>query len=297
MSNSGFSGEKIQVQNTKAISMYNVGDAKMKVLILAIDALEYNLVEKWDLKYLKQKIYGKIPLTEKYFPNWADEPYTPIIWHSFITGLSPEKHKIQQVEKYKHVPSSLVNIGRKLRLKKMAKRFGIKPSPLTSKDYSHTTIFDQIKPSIAIDVPTYNITEWKINKEDIKAVINYAEQKFAERKQRLFNAIQTEWKLIMAYFRILDLISHVYLPKRTSKLLSYYLKINKLAKKVRSVLPSKTLMLIVSDHGVEMQNEQEKHSKHAFWSINFKTNWKPHDITDFYHFLLKAEIKMNETKI
>ena len=32
----------------------------MRVLILGIDALEYNLVEEWDLKYLKQKEYGKM---------------------------------------------------------------------------------------------------------------------------------------------------------------------------------------------------------------------------------------------
>lgn len=265
------------------------GVEKMKILILAFDALEYNLVEKWNLKNLKQETYGKIRLGEQYFPSWADEPYTPIVWHSFITGLPPEKHKIQQVEKYKHIPSPLINIGRKLRLKKMAKRFGIKPSPLTSNDYPHTTIFDQIKPSIAIDVPTYNITEWKITKKDIKALVNYAEQKFVERKQRLFNAMQTEWKLIMAYFRILDLMSHIYLPKRTSKLLSYYLKVNKLVEKVKAILPSKTLVLIVSDHGVEIRDGQERHSNHAFWSLNCKVDWMPYDITDFYNFLFKSK--------
>jgi len=30
-----------------------------KVLILGIDALEYDLVEKWDLKNLKQEEYSK----------------------------------------------------------------------------------------------------------------------------------------------------------------------------------------------------------------------------------------------
>ena len=72
----------------------------MKVFILALDALEYDFVERWDLKYLKQKVYGRIELGERYNPSWGDEPYTPIVFHSFISGLPPEKHKIESVATY-----------------------------------------------------------------------------------------------------------------------------------------------------------------------------------------------------
>ena len=56
-----------------------------KVLILGIDAIEYDLVEEWDLKNLKQKEYGKtiLPLAP------GQEPATVIIWPCFITGKEP----------------------------------------------------------------------------------------------------------------------------------------------------------------------------------------------------------------
>ena len=59
----------------------------MRVLILGIDALEYDLVEEWDLKNLKQKEYGKItvPITKE-----VGEPATEIIWPCLITGKQPK---------------------------------------------------------------------------------------------------------------------------------------------------------------------------------------------------------------
>ena len=43
----------------------------MRVVILGIDALEYNRVEEWDLHHLKQQEYGKtiVPISEGF-----DEP-------------------------------------------------------------------------------------------------------------------------------------------------------------------------------------------------------------------------------
>ena len=60
----------------------------MKVLILGIDAIEYDLIEEWNLKNLKQKEYGKIkvPITKN-----LDEPATEIVWPCFITGKEPEE--------------------------------------------------------------------------------------------------------------------------------------------------------------------------------------------------------------
>ena len=59
----------------------------MKVLILGIDALEYSLVEKWDLKHLKQKEYGKVIVP---IYQGAGEPVTLVVWPCFITGKEPK---------------------------------------------------------------------------------------------------------------------------------------------------------------------------------------------------------------
>ena len=58
----------------------------MRVLILGIDALEYNRVKEWDLKHLRQEEYGKsiVPISEGF-----DEPATLVVWPSFIAGKEP----------------------------------------------------------------------------------------------------------------------------------------------------------------------------------------------------------------
>ena len=60
----------------------------MKVLIIALDGLEFDIVKRYELRNLRQKVYGKIEL------NNFKKIYTPIIWASFITGLPPEKHGV-----------------------------------------------------------------------------------------------------------------------------------------------------------------------------------------------------------
>ena len=59
----------------------------MRVLILGIDALEYNLVQEWDLKNLKQNEYGKITVP---IYKAGGEPVTLVVWPCFITGAEPE---------------------------------------------------------------------------------------------------------------------------------------------------------------------------------------------------------------
>jgi len=72
-----------------------------KVLILGLDALEYDLVEKWNLKNLKQEEYGKTELPIKKEDGYLyPEPATVIIWPCFITGMPPKKMGIQTVKIY-----------------------------------------------------------------------------------------------------------------------------------------------------------------------------------------------------
>jgi len=263
----------------------------MKVFILALDALEYDFVEKWNLKYLKQKVYGRIELGDRYNPSWGDEPYTPIVFHSFISGLPPEEHKIESVATY----GRALNFIRKLikfvpNKRKIAKIFGITPQALTRKHYEHKTIFDEVYPSLAIDVPTYNLEirdwhlDWKtgINKQKIKAIW----ASYLRRKKQIFNALKNQhmWKLCMAYIRVADLLGHIYIVKKTLKLLNCYLELNSLAGNVQKLLSKNTILLIMSDHGMEPSGDgvTGRHSKHAFWSLNIDTGWRPKDITDFY---------------
>ena len=68
-----------------------------------------------------------------------------------------------------------------------------------------------------------------------------------------------------------------------------YLELNQLARQIKDRLQKDTVMLIVSDHGMQASKDgiTGTHSKYAFWSLNIKTDWKPKDITDFYPKILE----------
>jgi len=61
--------------------------AEMKVFILGLDGLEYNFVEKWNLRNLKQREYGKleVPISKRGWPS------SPEVWASFLTGKHIKK--------------------------------------------------------------------------------------------------------------------------------------------------------------------------------------------------------------
>ncbi|MBD3247555.1 hypothetical protein GF378_02960, partial [Candidatus Pacearchaeota archaeon] len=50
------------------------------IVILAIDALEYDKVEEFNCKNLKQEYYGKTDISE------FSQPRTMVLWSSFMTG-------------------------------------------------------------------------------------------------------------------------------------------------------------------------------------------------------------------
>ena len=269
----------------------------MNVFILALDGLEYCLVEKYNLKYLKQTVYGKIEVGKEYTAKY-DVPYTPVVWQSFITGKKPEEHGIYSFTTYGRFWDRIrkLPVIRSIKIKaKIAWKIGIKPKAITKNHLRHKTIFDEINPSIAIDVPTYNLVaeDWFLKFKPSHAteeLIKTIWESYQKRKEKTFNLINhKEWKLFMTYFRISDLLGHLYFVKHPLKLMNCYLELNQLARQIKDKLRKNTVMLIVSDHGMRASKDgvTGTHSKYAFWSLNIKTDWKPKDITDFYPKILE----------
>src|SRR3989338_6208916 len=63
------------------------------IAVLAVDALEYNLVEEFDCKNLKQEFCGKTDISE------FSQPRTMVLWSSFITGKNKEKEVLAEGNK------------------------------------------------------------------------------------------------------------------------------------------------------------------------------------------------------
>jgi predicted AlkP superfamily phosphohydrolase/phosphomutase len=263
-----------------------------KVFVLALDALEYNLIVNWKMKNLMQKRYGKIKLGLKYYRSKINAPFTPIVWASFITGLSPERHKIKDLLTY----GKKLDYIRKLPViswlhgkRRILRKFGFNPRTVDERDLETNTLFNKIQPFVAVDVPSWNELRsfYRLSQAFRRGLKEYEKEIwkiYEERKQKVFENLSKRWRLFMAYFQIADLIGHIYFGKKLKKLHEVYKTLDVLAFDIKSLLPNDTIFLIVSDHGMKLSEDglTGNHSDHAFWSINIKTEWTPRDITDFY---------------
>lgn len=289
---------------------------KNKIIILGIDALEYDLVEEWDLKYLKQKAYCKTDLSD------FDVIITPSIWGAMLTGK-----KIEEIEEIflrrarffsehgvniKSNPEQYViaKIFRKILPKKIkdyvSKNLSRKflPDPF-KKTYNiiqrkrYTTIFDFFEKIWNNGIPAYNrnvstkeekqLME-KAIRGDVKSLYNYSMQLYKKEKEELLKAITEDYDLIFWYTPFLDKIEHFYIAKK-AKLLNIYMELNNLVKIVKEKLDDNDVLYIISDHGmipVEDDPRGGDHSDHGFFSSNTgELIKKPQDL--FYLIKKKAE--------
>ncbi|MHA1722466.1 MAG: alkaline phosphatase family protein [Candidatus Baldrarchaeia archaeon] len=269
----------------------------MRCLVFALDGLEYGLVVKWKLKHLLQRKYGKIEISEDYYymsPHGEFVPYTPTIWASFLTGLPPSKHKVKSLWTY----GRILDFIRRLPViswiknkRKILYKLGILEPKIVSKDTLNVkTIFDVVKPSIAVRMIAYNddTEQWR---KRSKAMLFEGLEKYEElvwedhrlREKEFFNNLHKDWKLLMVYFRLADELGHIYIAKRPRKMQRIYSRLETVVYKAKKQLKENVIILIVSDHGMKpLPDGTGNHSTHGFWSININTEWEPKDFTDFF---------------
>jgi len=274
----------------------------MKVLILGIDALEYTLVEKWDLKYLKQKEYGKVtvPINKS-----VGEPSTLEVWTSFITGKLPGEYGYEGLMVYKQPikwfmehrnpkhkqHNNIIETRNKKRkvldlasLSLMKLKLGERPS---RKHITVSTIFDNPK-SFAHHIPIYcddAFPEYRkhtatdaLENESFKPIYEKGcKKEFDERTNEVRTFLNDDsWNLCLEYFFLLDGIQHVFFKNKTT-ILNWYLKFNEFVGEISKKIPNDVMLLVVSDHG----QINGLHTPYAFYSSNIKLNQKPKSITDF----------------
>lgn len=272
----------------------------MRVFVLGLDGLEYDLVVKWQLRHLMQKTYGKFEIGEKYF-IWKDGiggPYSPLVWASFITGEPPSVHGISGFWTYRN---RLLDFTRKLPFiakfqgkRRYLSKLGIKPTMEKRQDLKVKTIFDAVQPSIAIDVVGYNPMETLRRKQfkakNIDEFMHIAFNNFKRKKEILFSKLNSNWKLFMFYVSLTDHAGHCWTFNRLRKV---YQAMDALVTEIKNSIDN-CIFLIVSDHGMTEHRGREEygtrlhvHSKYAFYSLNIKTKWQPNIITDFYDTITK----------
>lgn len=279
-----------------------------KVIILGIDAIEYDLIEKWDLKNLKQKEYGKtiLPL----YPN--QDPTTEIIWPCFITGKEPEEMGYSSLnvcaKSLRPIISPISPVISKLFFdfktkngthKKqvtwpilygcimLLKKIGLIHKP-TKEDIKSETIFDnkQIK-SIHLHIPIFDKDDFPEYRKEIIKVISEKlyhpiiemklKNEFTQRLKEVYDCVKkNNWQLFMQYFYVLDGVQHIFY-RNHKKIAEFYLMFDEFIRKLTEIIDDETLLLIVSDHGLK----KGIHTPYGFYSVNKKLGLKNPRFIDF----------------
>jgi len=276
----------------------------MRVLILAYDGLDHDLVEGLSLRNILQREHGRVEVP---IVGGIDDPSTPIVWTSFITGEPPEVHGVDMPQMWDNRLDGIRSYVRRHRgIHGILRRFkvgyrvreaiDVKPSFPSRKDIKVGTLFEVVKPSVALGVPVYNknleeiypigdVLQARQDPDYLPVFEERVRRIFAEEVERLFDAIEGEWRLLMIHFHITDLFGHAFWG--TEKLATLYEEMDLLTKKVKDRLEEDDLVLIISDHGMNRLG----HTKKGFYSLNVRLGLEEPDIKDFYKIVTGLLVK------
>lgn len=279
------------------------------VCILALDALEHDLVEEFNLETIKQREYGKIDVSM--FKDLA----TPIIWGSFISGLPPEKHGLntEMIPRWRNpVIEKLRRLSIKIkmdRIKGKAKvleflgferRFLYEKIIEEFRNRKIETLFNVVPNAKALSVPPFQkwidsetqllLRQAVEEEEKISVFEEHVWDIFQRKKDECMRIIhEGGWNLFMVHFMFTDLLGHIFFGNLT-KMFGVYIKAEELVEEVKEIIGPETLLLIVSDHGMKTfgKGKYGEHSAHGFYSSNALLNLENPKITDFFDLIVNT---------
>ena len=273
-----------------------------RVVVLGVDGLEYNLVEEWNLKYIKQKSFCKTDLSD------FDVIVTPPIWSAMITGRIDERVVNIFKERLRRENSLWWNLLSRLLprpikaiyWKYIYTRFDLNPFDRT-KDYNlgKETIFDFFEKPWNNGIPSYgrNVQSKEVRRitlesisNDANTLLQYAKKEFMEDKKALYEALYKDYDLIFWYTPFLDRVGHRFFHKKL-QMMMLYMEINNLVKDIKDIAKD-AYLYIVSDHGMMLDQETKRgvHSNYCFFSSNTgELIKKPQDL---YHLLKEKATKV-----
>ncbi len=223
------------------------------MIILALDALDCQMVEKYNCKNLMQLEYGQTDISEFQLAR------TVVLWASFLTGKNMEQ-KIPVKTQWE---------------------FRLKP------DETFFHFFDTYK---AIDVPAFSLKD-KNHAEERRLLKAYFDeestvedydivvwQNHDENRKDLFDSL-SRFDLVTGYFDLADAVGHLSfgIPEKMEKA---YRELETLAQE--AISSSDELVLVVSDHGMKAVGRYGDHTRKGFYSVNRRLGLDVPRITDFH---------------
>jgi predicted AlkP superfamily phosphohydrolase/phosphomutase len=275
-----------------------------KLLVLGLDAIEYDFVVKWNLTNLLQNQYGKIrvPIDEK-----IGTPISGPVWASFLTGKARAEKwffknyttapTTRQKIKNRIITILLVlrrYIPRRLKKRALALRVG-----MFYPDYLVERTFLDETNSKAINVPFYNydykefhlmersVKLLRKNEIDMEEAVCRIEELWRERKIQLVNELEDteEYDVVFFFHNCLDQLQH-FSYRDLYSIHKMYVDMDSFVGVLKHTLNDWNI-LIVSDHGFNLQTHF--HSLYGFFSSSVPLNPKPTHITDFFDYICEAK--------
>jgi hypothetical protein len=231
-------------------------------VILAIDALEYDLVERFDCAHLHQRYYGKTDIRE------FSEPRTMVLWTSFMTGMNMERQVLALGDK--EMWNLSLDIG-----KTLFKKFD-NPSIIDLPGFSYDLEQHAQERNL---LKQYFDTSNSGEKERIRNAYNHlAFEHHRKIKAAFRKALEEDHDFVLGYFSVADVIGHLNFDN-TILMRMVYRDLDEIAATVKKD------MIVLSDHGMVKLGIFGDHSDYGFWSTRDRDLGTP-KITDFYNILL-----------
>lgn len=222
------------------------------LLILAMDALDKGMVEKFGCRNLMQESYGQTDISD------FDAPRTVVLWSGFLSGKNLEK---------------------KIPVK------GQWEFHLNKED----TFFSNISSFRAIDVPAFSLKQDNHKKErrllagffkEENSIDEFDEliwKNHEENKREFFENIGKS-DIVMVYFDLADAIGHLSFGLE-DKMRKVYEELDSIVAEVRDKFDG--TVLIISDHGMKAVGRFGDHTNNGFWSLNKDVKLGEPCITEF----------------
>jgi hypothetical protein len=272
-----------------------------RVLIVALDGLDKELIEKYQLGSLQsQEVFGGL----NNFSGITTQ-VTPELWASFITGSTYRDHgviglkrqvsdTIYRIEKLKRFSWWRKFQGLRQKLYSRIPFLASEKRKYDRRDLNTETIFEDIPNSKAIDVRSYNIGYnyglMKPLEFDVDLAVEELERFTEWKKQELFDSMEADYDMVMAHFHKADHIHHWFWEVgKMDKVEETYREMDEMAAEIQQKAEEEGFdtVLFMSDHGLP-DVENGGHNENAFYSCNRELfgDKTPH-ITDFHDKILE----------
>lgn len=273
----------------------------MKVFLLGLDGLDYYLVKEWKLRNLMLKHNGFFKIPPEYYHPREKVPFSPVIWTTIITGKKPSEHGVKDWYTWGRILDKIrtLPIIRRIKHKrKYLKIFGLRPKIVDKNYHRLNTLFDIVKPSLAIYFPGYNESpefHYRLNdafyRGNLNNYIKTVWQVHRERVKKLNEELSknADYKLVAVYFDIADLLGHACFTRCRGDLKRAYRVLDLLVGRLYKLYGEDFAFIVVSDHGMTLSKDgvSGNHTDYAYYAISIDEEWSPKDFVDIYKKVLE----------